>query len=171
MSRFWRTLIPFVLLVGECWTASAIPVLGSMYSDWGEGAGGIYLWKYPLKINVSKKKRISLYPVAVYTDKVNAWKYKVLRVRNKKRNKVIYAHVVDECSSTTSSCRTNKKEARGSGKMLLDIHQRAWKALGIENSYGLHLLDAEKVGTLGRRKLGHVLTSDGKKGYVPSRWQ
>lgn len=164
--------IMILCLAGDLSLAREIPVLGSMYSDTGAAAGGVRLATYPFRVPIaSKHKRVKVYPVAVYTDKVTSWKYKVLKVRNPAKNKFIYVHVVDECSSSTSSCRSNKHKARASGKMLLDIHQRAWKALGIAESYGLHSLKASRVGKVTRKQIPKFLTSDGKKDYVPHLWK
>lgn len=163
--KFLLTCLAWVNVVLSL--AHGFPVLGSMYADTGAAAGGLKLGAYPVRLQIGCR-RMTLYPVAVYTDKVQQWKYSILKIRYKKRS--IYAHVVDECSSSTSSCRENKAKARGSGRMLIDIHQRAWKQLGIDATYGLHILEAKKIGKAGRKQLQKYLTDDGKQDYVPKQW-
>jgi len=83
----------------------------------------------------------------------------------------VYAHVVYECSNSTSSCRKNKKLAKKMGRILVDIHKSAWRALGLRN-LGLYNLEARYVNTISRKNgaMKPVLSKDGKKGYVAKGW-
>jgi len=148
-------------------------VLGSMYADGGESAGGAFLNKYPVHPYVNGvHKKVKIYPIAVYTDRVDHWKYSVMILKNPKTNQKIYGHVIDECWQGSSSCKKNRRLAKKSGRMLVDIHKSAWKALGLK-SVGLYHLKAGYVDTLSRknRVIHKVLSSDGKKGYVSKGWK
>jgi hypothetical protein len=147
-------------------------VLGSMYSDTGASAGGAMLQWYPIRSRLDGVgSRVKIYPVAVYTDRVHRYKYRVLVIKNPSTKKKIYAHVIDECSKRSWSCTKNKRLARKLGRVLIDIHTSGWKALGLSR-YGLHPLKAGTVDTLSRKNsvVRSVLTSDGKKGYVAKGW-
>jgi len=151
----------------------AFPVLGSMFTDSGVTAGGAILDKYPIMPYLpNAHTRVKVYPVAVYTDRVSTWKYKVLVLRNPKTGKKVYVHVVDECSDSTSSCRKNKRLARQSGRILVDIHKSAWRALGLKTP-GLYNLKAGYVNTISRKNgaMKPVLSNEGKKGYVAKGWR
>lgn len=155
-------------------SVAGFSVLGSMYDDSGESAGGASLWAYPIKgVYLPKAgKKATLYPVAVYSDKVGFWKYRVISIRNPATKKRIFGHVIDECSKNASSCRKNKRIARKTGRVLVDIHQSAWKALGLKR-YGLYKLEARYVNTISRKNkaMKSVLTAGGRHGYVPSPWK
>lgn len=149
-------------------------VLASMYSDYGESSGGTLLWKYPQRGVYLPKvdKKVTIYPVAIYSDRVQYWKYRVLVLKNPKSNKRIFAHVVDECPRDSSSCRENKQKARKTGRILVDVHRSAWKALGLKR-YKLHKLQAKYINTISRKNgsIKPVLSRDGIKGYVPTPWK
>jgi hypothetical protein len=170
MNRVLTALMMAALIWGS--PCSGFRVLGSMYSDTGASAGGAVLQLYPIKSKVDGVgSRIPIYPVAVYTDRVHRYKYRVLVIKNPTSKKKIYAHVIDECSDTSSSCKKNKRLARKLGRTLIDIHKSGWKALGLSR-YGLHNLKAGVVDTLSRKNsvVRSVLTNDGKKGYVAKGW-
>lgn len=166
-----KVLIFVLLLVArDVWS---FKILGSMYADYNEAAGGAGLWKYPLRTRLPySKKRVSIYPVAVYSDKVKFWKYKVLKIKNPKTKKYVYGHVVDECPYSSSSCSENKWKARRRGMILIDIHQSAWRPLGLKRM-DLHKLKGKHVYTISRtnKAMKPVLTTDGEKGYVKSLWK
>lgn len=172
MSHLLKSLALAMLTLTS--PGGAFRVLGSMYSDGGESAGGAYLNKYPVRPYVnSLNKKVKIYPIAVYTDKVHDWKYTVMVLKNPKTKKKIFGHVVDECWRGSSSCKKNRRLARKSGRMLVDIHKSAWKALGLK-SFGLHNLKAGYVDVLSRKNRvirNTVLSQDGKKGYVAKGWK
>jgi len=172
--NYYRMMIALIVaaLMGGS-PCSGFRVLGSMYGDTGASAGGAMLQRYPIKSKVDGvNSRVRIYPVAVYTDRVQQMKYRVLVIKNPKSKKKIYAHVIDECSKTSSSCVENKLLARKKGRILIDIHKSGWKALGLSR-YGLYQLKAGTVDTLSRKNsvVRSVLTTDGKKGYVTSNWK
>lgn len=171
MSRVLQTVALAMLCLGS--PVHAFRVLGSMYADTGESAGGAILNKYPVRPYVDGvHKKVKIYPIAVYTDRVHRWKYNIMILKNPKTKQKIYGHVIDECWQGSSSCKKNKRLARKSGRMLVDIHKSAWKALGLK-SFGLHHLKAGYVDTLSRKNkaIRKVLSSDGKKGYVAKGWK
>lgn len=147
------------------------PALSTMYTG-SLGAAGVSLDKYPLTAFVSQKFGTrTLYPVALHTNDVAAWKYKVLEIRFKNRR--IFGHVVDECAA--GDCHENLGKAKRKKAKLIDIHQTAWKPLGLKKMDTLSM-KARVVGYLsprgsGRRAMSKVLTKDGAKGYVPSNWK
>lgn len=166
-----KTLAVAVLALAP--SAAGFRVLGSMYSDKGESAGGAVLDRYPILPWIpGAHRRARLYPVAVYTDRVRRWKYSVIVLKNPNTKKKIYGHVIDECPKTSQSCRKNMRLARTMGRTLVDIHKSAWRALGLKR-YGLHTLKAGYVNTISRknRAMRPVLSQDGKKGYVAKGWK
>jgi hypothetical protein len=171
LNRHITALMVAALMWGS--PCSGFRALGSMYSDVGASAGGAVLQWYPIKSKVDGVgSPVKIYPVAVYTDRVHRYKYRVLVIKNPITKKKIYAHVIDECSDKSSSCKKNKRLARKRGRILLDIHRSGWKALGLSR-YGLHPLKAGTVDTLSRKNsvVRSVLTNDGKKGYVAKGWK
>jgi len=145
--------------------------LSTMYTG-GVGAAGVNLNRYPLsRANVGPKfGRRALVPIAVHTSDVPTWKYRVLEIRSGKRR--VFGHVVDECAS--GDCPANYSKAKRRGAMLLDLHKTAWNPLGL-SKMDTYAMKARVVGYLpsrrGKGDMAEVLTDDGKKGYVPSKWK
>ena len=148
---------------------TSFKILASMYSG-SSSSGGVDLSKYPIKQATLKNgKRVNLYPVAVLPGDVKKSKYRVLEIRHGKKK--AYCHVVDTCGS--GDCWTNKWKAKRLGRMLVDVHQSAWKPLGL-GKFTLHRLDAKWTRTKidrNSKAIKQVITSDGKHDYVPPRWK
>lgn len=140
------------------------------YYDDSEGAGGVWLNKYPSKrVYIHKiRKSVRLYPVAVYSDRVRRLKYKVIQL--KKGSTRIFAHVVDECGS--GDCHTNKWIARKRGAVLFDLHRSAWNAMRFKEPRIIYGITYTVVGTISRKNksIDRLLTKDGRQGYVPGVW-
>lgn len=142
----------------------------TMYSD-SIGAAGVYLNRYPIKARVGDAFGTRrLYPIAVYSSDVRAYKYDVLEIRHGSRR--IFGHVVDECAS--GDCHSNNWIAEKKGRLLLDIHKTAFQALRMPN-WDTYTMCARVVGRVrpvgqGKKMLRRVLTPDGKKGYIPTKW-
>ena len=153
--------------------SSAAPRQGraiATYYTGSVGAGGVNLNKYPSK-NVYLpriRKSVKLFPVAVYSDRVRNMKYQVVQLR--KNGKSIYGHVVDECAD--GDCHHNSQIARRAGAVLFDLHRSAWKAMGFKSPTIEKKLVYKIVGKITRknRAIGDLVTSDGKKNYVPRMW-
>ena len=149
--------------------ASSFKILASMYCG-SSSSGGVDLSKYPIKQATLKTgKRVNVYPVAVLPGDVKKSKYRVLEIRHGKKK--TYCHVVDTCGS--GDCWSNKWKAKRLGRMLVDVHQSAWKPLGL-SKFTLHKLDARWTRTkidLKSNAIKQVITSDGRHGYVPPKWK
>ena len=151
--------------------ARAFQAIATMYRG-TLGAAGTRLEQYPARVKLGSKS-VLVYPVAVYTDRVNTFKYKVIRLENKDSGKTIYGHVTDECAD--GDCHENKSLAHRQGKVLIDVHQTAWEKLGL-NSFGIHELDARVASgkrfsyknSPGIRKL---TTKAARRGWVPNKWK
>jgi hypothetical protein len=94
----------------------------------------------------------------------------VLEIRHGSRR--IFGHVVDECAS--GDCHSNNWIAEKKGRLLLDIHKTAFQALRMPN-WDTYTMCARVVGRVrpvgqGKKMLRRVLTPDGKKGYIPTKW-
>lgn len=157
----WK-LIVFLMLIAS---ATCKRALVSVFADYGVGAGGTYLWKYPASLRVNGRK-VRVYPAAIHSSLVSNYKYKVLRIRHNKQR--AYVHIVDECAH--GSCHTNHKKARNSGGTLLDIHESAMKRLGLR--WTLQRATYTTVGRVGLKKIPRGLVSnDARKGYLPKKWK
>lgn len=152
---------------------SAFKILASMY-DGSIAAGGVRLHDYPVKVRVPEfgGSFVRVYPVALYTDRIKKYKYKLIRLTNPKTKKNIYGHVVDQCA--TGDCSKNKQKARSQDAILVDVHKKAWKPLGLK-TYGLHALEGKlttsKRYTFKNSNVNKVTTKDGQHGYVPNMWK
>jgi hypothetical protein len=169
MRRVIAAVVVLAMLAAQS-DALRMNILASQFSGQNDAsAGGAAIHKYPTRVTLGKK-RITIYPVAVYTSRVGKFKYKVLRLSYPKRHRSIYVHVVDECARSSHDCRSNFRKAKKQGRELLDLHWTAWKPLNLK-TYGLHKMKARVVGTLPRSKVKHVLTYEGKKNWVPKTWK
>ena len=168
MLHVLKLLVISILLLAT--RARAFKALATMYSG-TLGAAGTRLEQYPARVKLGSKS-VEVYPIAVYTDRVNTYKYKIIRLKNKKNGKKIYGHVTDECAD--GDCHKNKSLARRQGKVLIDVHRTAWKKLGLK-SFGIHSLDARVASgkrfsyknSPGIRKL---TTKVARRGWVPKKW-
>jgi len=157
---------PYAKRVGKWFDA-----LSTMYTG-DIGAAGVKLNNYPVyRVNVGNRfDRRTLFPVALHSKDVQAYKYKILEIRN--GNKRIFGHVVDECAA--GDCDENYRKAKKRGAKLVDVHKTAWKPLGLRD-FTIHDLRARVVGYVpskrGSGAMDSVLTSDGRKGYIPSNWK
>lgn len=161
----------FMLMVLLAKNSTAFNVLATMYRG-SLGAAGTNLNQYPTRINMNGRG-VDVYPVAVYSDRVQRFKYKVIRLTNKKNGRIAYGHVTDECAD--GDCHDNKYEARKRGKVLIDLHSTMWKRLDLK-SYDIHDLRGKFVGSTrytykNSAGIKRVTTSDGRKGYVPYKWK
>lgn len=165
-----RAALLALFLTAAVQHVGGLRILASQFAGHAdESAGGVAMHKYPTRITL-RGKRIVVYPVAVYTTRVKKFKYKVLRLSYPTSKRSVYVHVVDECSQTSLDCRRNFKRARNQGRELVDLHWSVWKPLNLKK-YGLHTMRGKVVGTLPRQKIKHVLTYDGKQGWVPKLWK
>ena len=135
------------------------------------GAGGVSLNKYPSKyVYIHRiKKSVRLYPVAVYSNRVQKMKYKVVRL--KKGTKYIFAHVVDECAD--GDCHKNRYIAKKNNAILFDLHRSAWKAMGFKTPTIERGLLYTIVGKITRHNgsIKGLLTREGQSDYVPKKWE
>jgi len=140
------------------------------YYTGNEGAGGVWLNKYPSnRVYIhSIRKSVRLYPVAVYSDRVRRLKYSVVQL--KKGNRKIFAHVVDECAS--GDCHTNRWIAKKRGAVLFDLHRTAWKAMHFKTPTIVKNIRYTIVGKVSRKNKSilRLLTQDGRQGYLPNKW-
>ena len=155
-------VLVFLMILGESFGSSK--GLVSVYDHYGVSAGGAELWKYPATMRLTTGRRVYVFPCAMYTDRVAKYKYSVWRVSIGKRS--IHCHIVDECDA--GDCHENTWKARRLGGMLYDVHESALSQLGI----GMSLYNARVtyVGKIPRSKMGRVISSDGRRGYVPRLW-
>lgn len=145
--------------------AVAKKALVSVFSDGGVGAGGTYLGMYPTKITVNGR-RLPVYAAAVHSSMVSAYKYKVLRIRH--GSKTGYVHIVDECAS--GSCHTNHAKARRKGGLLIDVHQKAMRHLGLK--WTLQDASFTTVGKVSLNKIpGYIVSGEAKRGYLERKWK
>lgn len=145
--------------------AVAKKALVSVFSDGGVGAGGTYLGMYPTKIPV-QGRRIRVFPAAVHSSMVSAYKYKVLRIKHK--SKTGYVHIVDECAH--GSCHSNHAKARRKGGLLIDVHQSAMRQLGLK--WTLQDASFTTVGKVSLNKIpGYIVSGEAKKGYLTRKWK
>jgi len=158
-----------LLLLANC--SHAMRILSTMYSG-SVGAGGGRLNAYPARVRIGTRT-VKVYPVALYSDRITAHKFKLIKLKNPKNGKIAYGHVADECSS--GDCHDNRYKAHKRHAMLVDVHKTMWKALGLK-TYGIHDIKGAFVGSKrythknssGIRK---VTTDDGKKNYLPPKWK
>jgi len=161
----------FILTILLAKNSLAFNVLATMYRG-SLGAAGTNLNQYPTRVNVNGRG-VDVYPVAVYSDRVQRFKYKVIRLTNKKNGRIAYGHVTDECAD--GDCHDNKYKARKRGKVLIDLHSSMWKRLDLK-SYDIHDLRGKFVGSTrytykNSPGIKRVTTSDGRRGYVPYKWR
>ncbi len=166
---FWRYFSILILLVAK--NSLAFDVLATMYRG-TLGAAGTNLHKYPTRVNTNGKT-ITVYPIAVFSDRVRKYKYRVIRLTNKKNGRIAYGHVTDECRD--GDCSKNKTKARKNGDVLIDIHSSMWKSLDLE-SYGMHKLQGSVISSKrytfkNSPGIKRVTTSKGRKGYVEKKWR
>jgi len=171
-SLLLKSITVFVVVTSLVAKASAFSVLATMYSDGGESAGGAKLNAYPTTIKLGSRS-VRVFPIAMYSDRITSWKYKVIKLRNKNNGRIAYGHVVDECAS--GSCHANRWLARKRGSVLVDVHKTMWRSLGL-SKYGIHALEgqlaAHKRFTLKNSPgVRAVMSSDAKHNYLPNKWK
>ena len=163
-------ILAILYLIVSRHIADSRPALVSVYSDWGTAASGSLLYKYPTRLCMQNKRCLKVYPAAVHTDVVRQHRYKVFRLRNPKTSKSIFVHVTDECSKTSSSCKTNHRKAKKMGGLLIDLHQMGMKPLGMK-AWSLYKMQFKEMGKIVPTKMKPVLSYNGKKRYVPCSWK
>jgi len=160
-KKMWKLFLCLIFITG----VYSEKALVSVYGDYGVGAGGTNLWKYPATIRVNGKS-VQVFPAAIHSSLVSSYKYKVLKIRHK--SKKGYVHIVDECAR--GDCRSNHKDARKKNAVLIDIHQSAIKRLGL--SWTLQDARFQTVGRVRLNKLPRGIVAHGaSKGYLPKKWK
>ena len=152
--------------------AAAFNVLATMYADNSVAAGGAKLSDYPTRVKLDARA-VNVFPIAMYSDRISTYKYRIVKLRNKKNGRIAYGHVVDECAS--GDCHKNKWLARKKGAVLIDVHKSMWRALGM-TKYGIHALEghvASKKRYTFKNSPGirQVTSSEGKHNYLPPKWK
>jgi len=159
-----RLFIVATLLLSILANGWASRGLVSVYGDYGESAGGAHLWKYPTTMRMTTGKPVYVYAAAMYSDRVSKYKYAVFKIQVGKR--AVHVHIVDECAD--GDCHDNSRTARRRHGMLFDVHESAMSALGIGKS--LYNAKVTYVGKIPRKRMGKVISSDGRKNYLPPKW-
>jgi hypothetical protein len=159
-----RVLCIITLLLSILANSLASRGLISVYNHYGESAGGAYLWKYPATMRMTNGKSVYVYPAAMYSDRVSKYKYAVFKIQIGKR--AVHVHIVDECAD--GDCHANMRTARRRGGMLYDVHESAMSALKIGED--LYSARVTYVGKIPRKNMGKVISSGGRKVYIPKKW-
>jgi len=168
-SFLYFTSFLYLILLASV-TSMAVQVTGtsrglvSVFNHYGESAGGAQLWKYPARLPTTNGKSIKVYPAAMYSDRIQKYKYSVFKVQVGKRT--VHVHIVDECAD--GDCRKNSALARRHGGMLIDIHESALRTLHIGKS--LYTAKIKYIGKIPRHKMAKVLSAGGKHNYIPNKW-
>jgi len=162
----------YVLFVSNVVRIAAFKVFATMYTDNSVAAGGAKLSEYPARIELNARS-VNVYPIAMYSDRIATFKYKIVKLHNRKNGRTAYAHVIDECAS--GDCHENRALARKKGSVLIDVHKSMWNALGL-NEYGIHQLEGV-VATSKRYTfknspgIRRVTSNKAKHNYLPAKWK
>jgi len=165
------SLIKAILLFALFAKSSAFNVVSTMYSD-TTGAAGVKLNAYPARVRLGNRS-VKVFPIALYSDRIRTYKYKIIKLRNRKNGRVAYGHVIDECA--TGDCHENRAYAKKRNAVLVDVHKTMWRALGL-SSYGRHMLDgsvqsSKRYSYKNSPEIRRVTTDEGRHGYVPQQWK